>query len=166
MSRFILGVLLLVTLRLGATECACQYHKARAEAGGTCSVTEDANLCTLSFSTSTSTSKVPSDVWMKLNSDDPNSWSERTFGYLPEIFSLSQTVSQREQTKELLKRLNSTQEIRLRSAFQAPETAPTSVTIDNQTFSASYGCFVVDFGTSQTAIKTPWAKARCGSKEK
>jgi hypothetical protein len=160
--------ILVVAYSVGATECSCKYHKARAEAAGTCSVSEDESLCTLTFTTSAGSShqRLPSDVRSDVNELDPAKWSAKSFDYLPTLIGFSQSDAQQVETRKIFSQLSREKQRELRRAFASDDQEPFVTTVDGKIIAASYGCFAIKLTNSQTTLKTPFARSSsvCDSK--
>jgi hypothetical protein len=164
-----------------ATECKCRQHKSEAEAGGTCSRTEDAQYCTLRFSSTTEAEyKAFTDALAKIGMEvmprealqfaferPSKEWDQTALQkMLPPLFAVSQRTLFREQTaivatalRDALKQGSPTAS-RISEAWRGygPKVARLDVPPFQATVSA--GCIELRRAEFSTMVKTRWSETR------
>ena len=155
---FAFAGILFLTLSASADECTCVQHKAKAIGSGSCSRTEDASLCTITFS-SASSKRVSVDVLSDATRHRPEQWSAKTRQHIPDLLALSQGEEQQKQTEVFFGSLPIDAQSELMAAFA-------SAGVRKQTIhrvggkilaAASYGCFEIRFGDTVTTLTVPGA---------
>jgi hypothetical protein len=150
-------ILLLLPVVAGAEECTCLQHKAKAVGSGSCSRTEDASLCTITFSSANS-QRLPADVVADATKRRPEQWSVKTREHISDLLTLSQPETQRKETKKLFALLPADARNDLLTAFgSAKANQRTTHRVGGTVITASYGCFEVQMSHTTTVLTAPGA---------
>lgn len=177
-SLMILFIVVSFTLPVWSTTCKCRQHSAKAEAGGTCSRTEDRSMCTLAFSATTEAEY--RDLVRRLNrhninvsphdaldfawENPPERWRENDIGkYLAPLFIISMKHGFSNISDELLKTIaNESQKWSSDiKAFSNTNYQRRSVNSRIGSFDAtiSYGCIELRKGDFYSMVKTRYSLA-------
>jgi len=180
---FIFLILLFIgvafTLPVWSTTCKCRQHSAKAEAGGTCSRTEDRNMCTLAFSATTEAEY--KDLVRRLNrhniyvsphdaldfawQNSPEKWGEKDIGrYLAPLFIISMKHGFSNISDELLRTISKESKKWQSDINQFSNRNYQRRSINSRlgSFDAtiSYGCIELRKGDFYSMVKTRFSQAK------
>lgn len=165
-----------------ATTCSCKQHAASAEAGGTCSRTEDEKKCTLTFTTTTpeeyneflkrlqsiNLTADPRATLRLVFDAPPDGWpSNFVTDLLPVLFAISQRTHFTN-PNDFLKTIVEIRDVSLKKrekevdhAIRNPEyrLSSTKISLDPYNAVISYGCIELQRGKFYAMVKTRWSQA-------